>query len=356
MKNIAILFGGYSSEYEVSLESAYSVIKNIDKSKYHPVLIWVSKDGDWFKYDGDVEKIPKNEFAKEDLTQITFSLNLNDKKLLLLKDGKYEELKIDAAFPVVHGKHGEDGTLQGLLELIDIKNIGCNTLAASLCMDKYRSRKLVEIAGVKVPKALGYENIVDKVKLMETLNKEVKELTFPIFVKPQRAGSSYGISKVEKFEDLEKAIDLALEHDYNIIIEEEIKGFEVGAAVYGIEDLIVGEIDEIELDHGFFDYFEKYNLVTSKIHVPARISKEKSQELKETAKKIYKALGCSFFSRVDMFLTPDQEIYFNEVNTIPGFTSHSRYPSMLKEIGMSFGDVVNGLIEMALNDERATRR
>lgn len=356
MKKIAVLFGGYSSEYEVSLESAYSVITNIDRSKYQPVLIWISKEGDWFYYEGDEQALVENKFDEDKLCPITFSLGRKSKSLLLLKDGIYSELKIDAALPVIHGKNGEDGTLQGLLDLIDIKNIGCNTLSSALCMDKYRSRKLVEVEGIKVPKAIGYENIVDKTDLMKKVNQDVQKLQFPLYVKPQRAGSSYGISKVVSMEHLEAAIDLALEHDYNIIIEEEIKGFEVGAAVYGIDDLIVGEIDEIELSHGFFDYFEKYNLVTSKIHVPARITKEKSDELKVVAKKIYQILGCSFFARVDMFLNEEGEIYFNEVNTIPGFTSHSRYPSMLKHIGMSFSDVVNGLIEMALEDKRYTRQ
>lgn len=149
-----------------------------------------------------------------------------------------------------------------------------------------------------------------------------------------------------------EAVENAFLHDSIVILEETVPGFEVGCAVLGCDELTVGEIDEIELSDGFFDYTEKYTLKTSKIHVPARISREKSEELKETAKKIYRLLQCSHFARVDMFLTPDGDIYFNEVNTIPGFTVHSRYPNMLKAAGIPFGEVISRLIEMGCGQEK----
>lgn len=171
-----------------------------------------------------------------------------------------------------------------------------------------------------------------------------RELNYPLFVKPLRAGSSFGITKVAGPEDLEGAVRHAFEYDSYVILEETIPGFEVGCAVLGTEELLVGEVDEIELSQGFFDYTEKYTLKTSSIHVPARISPEKAKEIKETAKTIYRGLGCSHFARVDMFLTPEGEIYFNEVNTIPGFTAHSRYPNMMKAAGISFEELLSRLL------------
>lgn len=173
-----------------------------------------------------------------------------------------------------------------------------------------------------------------------------EQLGYPLFVKPLRAGSSFGITKVGRQEELLDAVDHAFAYDSIVILEEMIEGFEVGCAILGTETLTVGAVDEIELSEGFFDYTEKYTLKSSNIHVPARISQEKAQEIQETAMRIYRGLGCSYFARVDLFLTPEGEIYFNEVNTIPGFTSHSRYPNMLKEVGISFAEIIERLLEM----------
>ena len=178
------------------------------------------------------------------------------------------------------------------------------------------------------------------------IKKAAAELGYPLFVKPVRAGSSYGITKVSEEQELFRAVRKAFLYDSRIILEETVEGFEVGCALLGTERPVIGEVDEIELSEGFFDYKEKYTLKTSKIHVPARISAEKAEEIKSTALAVYRALGCTYFARVDMFLTPTGEIYFNEVNTIPGFTSHSRYPNMLKAAGMSFEKVVETLLGM----------
>ena len=169
-------------------------------------------------------------------------------------------------------------------------------------------------------------------------------LTYPLFVKPVRAGSSFGITKVMEKQELDAAIAMAFEHDTEVIVEETINGFEVGCAVLGIDELTVGRVDEIELSNGFFDYTEKYTLKSSKIYIPARIDAETEKRIQKAAVTIYKALGCSGFARVDMFLTPSGEIVFNEVNTIPGFTSHSRYPNMMKGIGLSFAEMLDKLI------------
>ncbi len=342
--NVAVFFGGKSSEYSVSLESAYAVIKNINREKYRPVAVGISEKGDWFYFQGDVEKIREDTWLnEEDAVPAMLSPRRSERRLLILGREGISFIPVDAAFPVLHGKNGEDGTIQGLIELSGIPLVGCGVLASSLCMDKDRAHRLVGLEGVRVPKARVFR---------QRQAGEVKgfagELGYPLFVKPVKAGSSYGVTRVQKPEELEAAIWLAFQHDDEIIVEENIEGFEVGCAVLGNVDLMVGEVDEIELAGGFFDFTEKYTLKTSAIYVPARIDNEKAAEIKRAAQVIYKALGCRGFARVDMFLTPDGEIVFNEVNTIPGFTEHSRYPGMMKAAGYSFQEVLDKILALAL--------
>ena len=340
-KKIGVIFGGCSPEYNVSLESAYSVITNINKEKYDITLIGITKEGDWFKFEGDLENIKNdNWLQKGKCTKVVISSSKSDKGIIEIENNNTNLIKLDAIFPVLHGKNGEDGTVQGLIELSGIPLIGCDILSSSLCMDKYLSHKLVQSYGIKVANSI---LINGKTK---DIDKEIQKLNFPLFVKPVRAGSSFGITRIENETEIEQAIKEALKYDTEIIIEENINGIEIGCAILGNEDLIVGEIDEIELSNGFFNYTEKYTLKTSQIHVPARIDKEIVQKAKETAKQIYKILKCKDFARVDMFLTPNNEIYFNEINTIPGFTSHSRYPNMMKQIGMSFEELVDKIISL----------
>lgn len=340
-KKIGVIFGGCSPEYNVSLESAYSVITNINKEKYDITLIGITKEGDWFKFEGDLENIKNdNWLQKGKCTKVVISSSKSDKGIIEIENNNTNLIKLDAIFPVLHGKNGEDGTVQGLIELSGIPLIGCNLLSSSLCMDKYLSHKLVQSYGIKVANSILINSKTKDIK------KEIKKLNFPLFVKPVRAGSSFGITKIENETEIEQAIKEALKYDTEIIIEENINGIEIGCAILGNEDLIVGEIDEIELSNGFFNYTEKYTLKTSQIHVPARIDKEIVQKAKETAKQIYKILKCKDFARVDMFLTPNNEIYFNEINTIPGFTSHSRYPNMMKQIGVSFEELVDKIISL----------
>ncbi|MFZ2539053.1 MAG: D-alanine--D-serine ligase VanG [Oscillospiraceae bacterium] len=341
-KKIAVIFGGHSTEYAVSLQSAYAVVSNLNTEKYDIIPIGISRSGDWFRYYGIYEKI-QNDTWLEDTTKLTSAIvssNRSIRGIIELNSNGNKTTKLDAAFPVLHGKNGEDGTVQGLLELAGIPIVGCNTLCSALCMDKYKAHTLVNSAGISVPQAVVIQHPVNENLLFsKTLN-----LKYPLFVKPVRAGSSFGITKIYKKEELFSAATLAFEHDSEVIIEENIDGFEVGCAVLGNGDLLVGRIDEIELTDGFFDYTEKYTLKSAKIHMPARIDVATEKKIQETAKAIYKVLGCSYFARVDMFLTPNNEIVFNEVNTIPGFTSHSRYPNMMKGIGLSFGEILDKLI------------
>ncbi|CFX01014.1 D-alanine--D-alanine ligase [Syntrophomonas zehnderi OL-4] len=342
--NIAILFGGCSPEYSVSLQSAYSVITHIDTDKFRPVLIGISPKGNWYRFLGDNGKIASDTWCNSsDCLPAAISPDRDALKLLVLHPDKVEEIPIDAAFPVLHGKNGEDGTVQGIFEMAGIPIVGCSTLAAALCMDKNRAHQLAHMAGVHVPTSFVLK------KMDATIALESAEiLGYPLFVKPVRAGSSYGITKVTRRDDLPAAVKLAFEYDDEVIVEESVTGFEVGCAVMGNNELIVGEIDEIELWDGFFDYTEKYTLKNSAIHVPARISKEKAEEIKQTAQTIYQALGCRGFARVDMFLKTDGQVIFNEVNTIPGFTSHSRYSNMMKASGISFEQVISHVIELAV--------
>ena len=341
-KRIAIIFGGNSTEYEVSLQSASAVFENINTKKFDIVPIGISRNGEWYHYTGEIKRVADNTWIEDTdkLRPVVVSQSPATKGMLELVGTNYRVIEIDLAFPVLHGKNGEDGTLQGLFELAGIPVIGCNTLSSALCMDKDRAQKLVNLAGISVPKSVTFNAYNAKSALQEI----DATLTYPLFVKPVRAGSSFGITKVMKKQELDAAIAMAFEHDTEVIVEETINGFEVGCAVLGIDELTVGRVDEIELSNGFFDYTEKYTLKSSKIYMPARIDAETEKRIQKAAVTIYKALGCSGFARVDMFLTPSGEIVFNEVNTIPGFTSHSRYPNMMKGIGLSFAEMLDKLI------------
>lgn len=346
-KKIAVFFGGCSTEYEVSLQSASSVIKHIDTNRFTPILIGIDKkDGTWFWYQGDTKQIERDCWQTDGVCIPVFpSMDKNAHGICYLEDHALKTISLDAALPILHGKNGEDGTIQGLLALMDVPVIGCDLLSSALCMDKTLAHRIVEAEGIKTARFFSLKEDFEEASVL----RQAAELGYPLFVKPVRSGSSFGISKVEKEKDLIPAIKDAFLHDSDVILEEMVHGFEVGCAVLGTKNLLIGEVDEIELSEGFFNYTEKYTLKTSSIHVPARISKEASEKIKHTAQKIYRLLGCSYFARVDMFFTPEDEIYFNEVNTIPGFTAHSRYPNMLKAAGLSFCDVIEHLLNMEEN-------
>ncbi|MCM1161661.1 MAG: D-alanine--D-serine ligase VanG [Roseburia sp.] len=358
--NIAVIFGGCSSEYPVSLQSAHAILSNLDRSKYQVYPIGITKEGRWFHYKGDYDGILKDIWHEqtENCIPAILSPDKAHHGILQMQSGKAVIIPVDAIFPVLHGKNGEDGTMQGLIELSGIPLIGCGTLSSALCMDKERAHRLAAAHGIAVPKAVVLEKgqWEKKQKLRQEteigaenyIMNQVEALGFPLFVKPLRAGSSFGITKVSKKQQLSASIEQAFQYDSIVIVEENIDGFEVGCAILGNEELIVGRVDEIELSQGFFDYTEKYTLKSSKIHMPARIDEEAEEQIKKTAKTIYKALGCQGFARVDMFVTKAGEIVFNEVNTIPGFTSHSRFPNMMKGIGMSFGEILDKVIELGV--------
>lgn len=359
LPRIAVLFGGNSPEYQVSLSSGSAVLRAIDTDRFMPVPIGISKNGQWFLYTGDQEAIAADRWQdSENCYPVCFSGDQSSHGFLISVSSEAPftprliPLSVRAAIPVLHGQNGEDGTVQGLLALLGIPVIGCGILSSSLCMDKERAHQIAACLDIPVPASFSaYADTPE-----EILYNVADTLGYPLFVKPVRAGSSFGITCVHDRDQLLPAVREALLYDNRIILEEKIEGFEVGCAVMGRNfypsgKLIIGDVDEIELTDGFFDYTEKYTLKTSKIHVPARISPKKTDEIKKMAAKIYLGLDCDYFARVDLFLTPEGKIYFNEVNTIPGFTSHSRYPGMMKSFGISFPELVSRLIEMEVSDD-----
>lgn len=343
-KNILVLFGGCSTEHEVSLQSAAAVLEHMDPNQFRALPVGITKEGRWLRYLGPHAALPGGGWEKTGpCIPCTLTLDRGHARLVWL-DGSGQAEDFDAAFPVLHGKNGEDGTIQGVFELAGVPVIGCGTLASALCMDKDRAHKLAALAGVAVPQSA----VFSRGAAMGDIRAAARQLAYPLFVKPVRAGSSFGVSRVECEEDLAAAVQAAFCHDSEILLEEAVPGFEVGCAVLGNEELTVGAVDEIELAQGFFDYTEKYTLKTSAIHCPARIPAQKAAEIQEAARTVYKALGCRVFARVDLFLTPDGRILLNEVNTIPGFTAHSRYPSMMKAAGLKLPALITRMIELGV--------
>ena len=345
MKTILFLFGGCSTEYEVSLQSAHAVLQALDRGRYTPLAVGITREGRWLRYGGPLFHLETGDWETQpDCVPCALSLDRGDLRLLWL-DGSGRSETFDAAFPVLHGKNGEDGTVQGLLELIGAPIIGCGALSSALCMDKDRSHKLAALAGVRVPRGHLFRRGDDAGEIA----RAAETLGYPLFVKPVRSGSSFGVSRVTSPEGLSAAVDEAFRHDREILLEEAVPGFEVGCAILGNTNLTVGAVAEFRVEGGFIDYDEKYtDSGTLRIYCPARISPEKTAEIQETAKRIYRCLDCRVFARVDLFLTPWGELVFNEVNTIPGCTPHSCYPGMMRAIGLDFQTLVSRLVELGV--------
>ncbi len=267
----------------------------------------------------------------------------------LNSDGTFERIEIDCVFPVLHGRNGEDGTIQGLCQMAGIPFVGCDMTSSAVCMDKHFTHVICENAGIKMAPYISAVNS-SRLNVKKLYDEAFEKFSVPMFIKPANNGSSIGISKVRNYEEFEKGIMEAFQSDRKIIIEKMIEGFEIGCAVVGNEELTIGEVDEIDTKNDFFDYVEKYSQHNSKIHCPARISDELKNQAKQIAGKTYSALGCRGLSRVDMFVTSDNEIYLNEINTIPGLTDLSRYPSMLKKIGIEYKDLIGKLVELAMEE------
>ncbi len=346
-QSIGIIFGGASSEYEVSLMSSTSVLNNIDTDRYDIYKIGITKKGQMFYYTGDVAKIISDEWLSSDCVPCVISPDRTHHGFILL-NGSNEIIRLDAVFPVLHGKNGEDGTIQGLFTLAGIPYVGCNTLSSAACMDKGVTHTILDSAGVSTAKWLGilqhsYKNNSD------TFLKEVADkLGFPCFVKPANAGSSVGITKAVDENTLIGAMELAFLHDKKVIVEEMLYGIEIECAVLGNEEPIASVLGEIEPCNDFYDYDAKYLANKTKTYIPARIDDRYTDEIRTTAIKAYKAMACEGLTRVDFFLTKDNRVMLNELNTIPGFTSISMYPQLFINSGVSYKELITRLIDLAI--------
>jgi D-alanine---D-serine ligase len=343
---LAVIFGGNSPEYEVSLKSAAAVIGAVDREKYDVIAMAITPDGEWMRYYGDEADIASDAWRKRgERRRAVISPSTDTHGIVEFDETGCSETRLDIAFPVMHGQNGEDGTVQGLLELAGIPIVGSGTLPSALCMDKELSHMAVREAGLQCPRNVSIIGAAEAVRAREAAAK----LGYPLFVKPARAGSSFGVTCVRKPEELDEAVKEAFKFDGKVLLEERVEGCEVGCAVVGPPEnpTIDGWVDEIELQGDVFDFEEKYTLRTSKIHCPARIPPDVAERVKDTAARAYRALGCEVFARIDMFLTPSGQILFSEANTIPGFTAHSRFPSMMRGAGYTFEQTISLLIDTA---------
>lgn len=350
MKKVLVIFGGASSEHDVSCVSAKFVIENIPADKYEVMMLGITKKGEWFIYSGDTANLPEDKWTedKENLTKAVLSPDSSCHGLIVFgKDGITTE-KIDVVFPVMHGKNGEDGTIQGLLQMAGIPYVGCDCASSAVCMDKTLTNTVADCAGIPQAKWIGvteYEYSLDEDKV---LDKAEEYLGYPVFVKPANAGSSVGVTKVSSRETFKEAMATAFKEDKKLVLEEGIVGQEVECAVMGNDVPVAGEVGELVPANEFYDFEAKYISDASKLFIPARLSPEKLEEVKKAACNAYKALGCSGLARVDFFVREsDGKVMLNEPNTLPGFTSISMYPKLMKAAGIESADLLSRLIEYA---------
>jgi D-alanine--(R)-lactate ligase len=335
---VGLIFGGSGEEHPVSVKSAQQVAKHLDAEKYEPFYIGITKSGAWRLCKG-----PDTSWEDGDWRSVVLSPDRSVHGLVVLEQGRYEAIRLDVVLPLLHGKFGEDGAIQGLLELSGIPYTGCDIQSSALCMDKSLAYLVARSAGIETPNFW-------IVRRDEEIDPE--RFSYPIFVKPARSGSSFGVSKVSGKEDLPSALETARQYDSKVLIEEAVAGTEVGCAVLGSDlDLTVGEVDQIDLSHGFFRIHQEdqpeSGSENATIIVPADISPESRSLVQETARTLYRALGCRGLSRVDVFLGEDGKITLCEVNTFPGMTSYSRYPRMMAAAGLSLGELIDRWISLA---------
>jgi D-alanine--(R)-lactate ligase len=336
---VGIIFGGCSEEHPISIKSAQEVARHLDTAKYEPFYVGITPSGAWKLCDG-----PGADWENGSCRPAVLSPDRGVRGLLVLEQGRYETIGLDVVLPVLHGKLGEDGAMQGLLELSGIPYAGCDIQSSALCMDKSLAYVVARAAGIATPNFW-------TVAAHESVDPD--RFAYPIFVKPAGSGSSFGVSKVSRREELPSAVETARQYDSKVLIEEAVVGSEIGCAILGTDrDLIAGEVDRIALSHGFFRIHQESDPERGSDNstpiVPADISAESRSLVQETAKAVYRALGCSGLARVDMFLKEDGTVVLNEVNTFPGMTSYSRYPRMMAAAGLPLAEVIDRMVSLAL--------
>ncbi|WP_050502379.1 D-alanine--(R)-lactate ligase [Streptomyces monomycini] len=336
---IGIIFGGSSEEHHISVKSAQEVAKHLNTDAYEPYWIGITRSGVW-----QLCEVPGAGWQNAGARPVALSPDRSVHGLLVLEPGRFEVIRLDLVLPVVHGTLGEDGALQGLLELSGIPYAGCDVQSSALCMDKSLTYTVARSAGIATPSF----RVVTKDEEVDA-----DRLSYPVFVKPARSGSSFGVSKVTGKQDLPGALEAARRYDSKVLIEEAVAGSEVGCALLGDPaGLMAGEVDRVALSHGFFRIHQEDTPETGSENatfiVPADIPDAARRQVKESAKAVYRALGCRGLARVDLFLQKDGQVVLNEVNTLPGLTSYSRYPRMMAAAGLPLSEVIDRLVSVTL--------
>lgn len=350
MINLAVIFGGKSTEHDVSITSGTSVIKNLNKEKYNIFPIYIDENGKWYEYKkqiNEIEIIPVGEKIEEK-TEI-------ENVMEFLK-------KMDCIFPVLHGLYGEDGTIQGLFELLNIPYVGCGVLSSSISMDKVYTKILFDKAEINQADYIYVKKVDDEYihidnKFNEKIYKNIEELieiieekiNYPIFVKPSNSGSSVGVNKATNKKELKEAIICAGQFDKKILIEQGINGREIECAVFGEQDVIASCVGEVLSAEDFYSFDSKYKNSESRTQIPVNIDSEIAEEIRCLAKKIFKIVDGKGLSRVDFFVEREtNKIYINEINTMPGFTEISMYPKLFEKTGIKYSEILDKLIDIAI--------
>ncbi len=343
--NVLILFGGKSTEHEVSLQSAKNVFNAVDKKKYNPILVKINRDGRWLFTDNFSNK----EGNKEDYVVLTPQEN----GTIYSFSEKKNKIKIDVVFPVLHGVFGEDGTIQGLLKLSNVPFVGASVTGSAIGMDKEVMKYLLRDAGLKIGKFI----VIKKGENILSFDRLEKKLGSPFFIKPANSGSSVGISKVFTEKEYMKGVKEAFQYDKKILIEEYIEGREIECSVLGNENPQASVLGEIKPKKDFYSYEAKYlDSDGAELEAPAKISKKKTKEIQDLATKVFQVLHCEGMGRVDFFLKKNGEVIINEINTIPGFTKISMYPKLWELSGISYKKLIDKLITLAIERFKKEQR
>ena len=348
--SVCVLFGGMSPEHEVSLRSAESVLNNMDPEKYNIFPVGITKNGDWVLYTGtDYSLLPSGEWMDHPGNRRAAISPVRGQGLLSFEGDCVVRERIDVVFPVLHGENGEDGAMQGLLQLAGIPYVGPHVSASAVSMDKTLTKLVADQAGIPQAAWLLVRNSELEVRLDAVMDQIEERFAYPVFVKPAGTGSSVGVSKAMNREDLRMALLQAGTYDEKILVEEFIHGREVEVAVMGNGNPVASVCGEIDSGAEFYDYDAKYLTDTSVAYIPARISEDVAEQVREAAVRVYTAIGCQGMSRVDFFVTYEgEQVVFNEINTLPGFTSISMYPKLFGASGIAYGQLIDELLRLAM--------
>lgn len=346
--NVCVLFGGISPEHEVSLRSAEAVLNNMDPEKYHIYPLGITKSGDWLLYGGkDYSLLPSGKWQDFPGNRRAAISPVRGQGLLTFEGDCVVRETIDVVFPVMHGENGEDGTVQGLLQLAGIPFVGSHVSASAVAMDKTLTKLVADSENIPQAQWLLVRRTDLENRMEEALNAAESRFTYPVFVKPAGTGSSVGVSKASDREKLREALLRAANYDEKILVEECICGKEVEVAVMGNASPVASICGEIDACAEFYDYEAKYVSDSSRVYIPARIGDETAEQVRDYAVKLYQSVGCRGLSRVDFFVADDGKVVFNEVNTLPGFTSISMYPKLFIASGIPYGQIIDELIRLA---------